>query len=377
MRKYKTIDLFAGIGGIRRGYELTGAFENVISAEIDKYACKTYEHLYHENPFNDVTSKEFKKKVESIEYDTLLAGFPCQAFSRAGKQEGFLDETRGTLFFDVADIINRTKPKTFMLENVDNLLSHEKGHTFEVIINVLVKDLGYTVIGVTEGEDGSLSYERDEFLRNSRYFGVPQNRPRVYIMGFSKEYYGNKLKILKDKHLPTNRQDKPIYQDLNELIEHDVSENYYIASGYLETLKRHKERHKEKGNGFGYMVVNAEGIEHPISNAILATGGSGKERNLIYDPQDGIAGKIVNNKKTPLNDEGIRHMTPYEWGKLQGFVNYAFVDEDGNDCFSMPDKISNTQAYKQFGNSVTIPVIEQMALFMKQTIEELESEIDE
>src|SRR6056297_2696074 len=126
-KKYKTIDLFAGIGGIRRGIEKTGKFRNVMSAEIDEHACKTYELLFGKNPENDVTSEKFKKKVEKIKYDVLLAGFPCQSFSRAGKEEGFKDKTRGTLFFDIADIIDRTRPKAFLLENVDNLLSHDKG----------------------------------------------------------------------------------------------------------------------------------------------------------------------------------------------------------------------------------------------------------
>ena len=133
MKKYKTIDLFSGIGGIRKGFELTGFFENIISAEIDKYACETYKHLFNENPFNDVSSEEFKIKLESLEYDILLAGFPCQSFSIAGKREGFKDLTRGTLFFDIADIISRTKPKAFLLENVEGILTHQKGKTFEII----------------------------------------------------------------------------------------------------------------------------------------------------------------------------------------------------------------------------------------------------
>ena len=128
---------------------------------------------------------------------------------------------------------------------------------------------------------------------------------------------------------------------------------------------RHKERQKNNGNGFGYMVVNRPGIEHPIANTILATGGSGKERNLVYDPQDGIGGMEVSTKKTPLNDQGIRVMTPREWGKLQGFIGYAFM-VDGEDTFSFPEGISDCQKYKQFGNSVTIPVIETMAGFMTE-----------
>lgn len=371
---YKTIDLFAGIGGIRRGYEMTGYFQNVLSAEIDKYACETYEHLYGENPQNDVTTEEFKLKVVNTEYDTLLAGFPCQSFSRAGKQEGFLDSTRGTLFFDIADIIRRTRPKTFMLENVDNLLSHDKGNTFRVIIEVLVNELDYKIVGVEKDLNGKLLYDNKSFMRNSRNFGIPQNRPRVYIMGFDRKYYGNCVDNLPRKELPDKREEKPIYRDLNELLELKAPAEYYVAQGYLDTLKNHRDRHKGKGNGFGYMVVNEPGIENPYSNAILATGGSGKERNLVYDAQDGIAGMIVKGKQTPLNNEHIRHMTPIEWGKLQGFVGYAFVDKNGEDKFSTPPKISKTQLYKQFGNSVTIPVIEQMALYMNECIEFLESQ---
>lgn len=364
---YKTIDLFAGIGGIRKGYELTGFFENVLSAENDKYACQTYEHLYGENPMNDVTTEEFKQKVCNTDYDTLLAGFPCQAFSRAGKQEGFLDSTRGTLFFDVADIIKRTRPKSFMLENVDNLLSHDKGHTFETIINVLCSELNYYVVGV-ENKDGKLTYSRDSFIRNSRNFGIPQNRPRVYIMGFSKEYFGDGISKIKGLSLPTERKRPAIYNDLNDVLEFGAPIDFYVASGYLDTLKKHRARHEGKGNGFGYMVVNEPSIEHPYSNAILATGGSGKERNLVYDPQEEVYGKTVKGKQTPINNEGIRHMMPCEWGKLQGFINYAFM-KDGKDGFSFPTGLSNAQRYKQFGNSVTIPVIEEMALFMKKCIE--------
>ena len=127
--KYKTIDLCAGIGGIRRGFELTGCFENVLSAEIDEFAARTYEHLYGDNPLNDLTSEDFKNKVVNTEYDVLLAGFPCQSFSSVGKKLGFRDSTRGTIFFDIADIISRTNPKAIFLENVENLISHDKGKT--------------------------------------------------------------------------------------------------------------------------------------------------------------------------------------------------------------------------------------------------------
>ena len=323
---YKTIDLCAGIGGIRRGFELTGKFQNVLSAEIDVCAAKTYEHLFGENPLNDLTSDEFKAKVAQTDYDILLAGFPCQTFSRVGQKLGFRDTTKGTIFFDIADIISRTNPRAVFLENVENLVSHDKGETLRRIVTTLEDELSYRIIGVTMDEDGSYVYSGKSFIRNSRNFGLPQNRPRVYIMAFSKKMY--------------------------------------MASGYWKTLKKHKERERAKGHGFGYVVVNAQGIEHPVASTILATGGSGKERNLIYQPKEGVAGKILPTKKTALNDEGIRVMTPTEWGRLQGFIGYAFLDEKGNETFSFPEGTTRTQQYKQFGNSVTIPVIEEMANFM-------------
>jgi DNA (cytosine-5)-methyltransferase 1 len=370
--KYKTIDLFAGIGGIRKGFELTGSFENVLSAEIDKYACITYEYLFGENPCNDVMSEEFKQKVANSNYDVLLAGFPCQAFSRAGKQEGFLDQLRGTLFFDIADILKRTRPKAFLLENVDNLLSHDKKRTFKIIIDTLVNQLDYKVIGVTKDETGVLQYEPRTFIRNSRNFGIPQNRPRVYIMGFDQKYFGDKINRLPSDELPKERTKAYIYENLNEVLEMGADPLYYLSQGYVETLKRHRSRHEGRGNGFGFMILNEPGNERQVSNALLATGGSGKERNLIFDQQAGISGTVVSTKKTPLNHEHLRVMTPREWGKLQGFINYGFIDEEGKDQFSFPPTISRGQQYKQFGNSVTIPVIEEMARFMKISLENMD-----
>ena len=370
--QYRTIDLFAGIGGIRRGFEMTGSFTNILSAENDKYACMTYKHLFGQDAFNDVTTEEFKQKVMKQQYDVLLAGFPCQAFSRAGRQEGFLDQTRGTLFFDVADILQRTRPKAFLLENVDNLISHDKGRTFKIIIETLVNELDYKVIGVETGVGGALLYDPKNFVRNSRNFGMPQNRPRVYIIGFDKRLYGGSVDSIPYFETPQGRKSGALYKDLNDLLEFNARPDFYMAEGYLSTLKKHRERHEGKGNGFGYIVVNAQDIESPIANAILATGGSGKERNLVYDPQDGIAGTFHGAKKSALNSEGIRFMTAREWGKLQGFINYGFMDSEGHDRFSFPESVSLAQQYKQFGNSVTIPVIEEMAQCMKDCLQYLE-----
>lgn len=365
--KYKTIDLFAGIGGIRRGFEKTGKYKNVLSAEIDKYACQAYEHIYGENPYNDVTSDEFKAKVKNIKYDILLGGFPCQTFSIAGKKKGFEDETRGTLFFDIAKILQETSPKAFLLENVEGLLKHDKGRTFEVIARTL-DDLGYKVVGVDIEEDlfgKSFSVKAENMVRTPYNFGIPQKRARIFIMGFRKKDLplGYSFPALPDK------RELGIYRDLNDLIESDVQEKFYLSQQALDTLDNHRNKHKFKKSGFGYVVVND--VESPIANTIMATGGSGKERNLIRQYKKEYDGILVKGKKGVLNHEGIRYMTPNEWGKLQGFVNYAFVDKSGRDNFDLPDNISNTQRYKLFGNSVCIPVIESMAEYMASRLEEI------
>lgn len=363
--KFKTIDLCAGIGGIRRGFEMTGFYRNVISVEIDKYARLTYQYLYGDLPYYDLTSDCFKSIIQKTAYDVLLAGFPCQTFSRAGKGEGFSDKTKGTIFYHIAEIIQNTRPKGILLENVDNLVRHDKGNTFRTIINILEKELNYKVIGAETDSSEELKCQGKDFIRNSKYFGVPQNRPRTYIIAFDRSRYGqNRLDGI-PKELPHGNK-QLLYADLNALLEFGAAPEYYLSAGFLETLKRHKIREKGKGNGFGYKVVNSPGIEHPIANTIMATGGSGKERNLVFDPQPGIAGKIVSHKKTPLNKEGIRFMTPTEWGKLQGFIGYAFIDENKHDGFAFPPEISKCQQYKQFGNSVTIPVIETLAYYMTQ-----------
>ncbi len=248
------------------------------------------------------------------------------------------------------------------MENVDNLIRHDNGNTMRTIINRLELVLNYKVIGVTYDEHGQPVYDGRDFVRNSKYFGVPQNRPRTYIMAFDRLHYGDNLTGEFPNLLP-DHNDLHIYEDLNDLLEFGAEPRHYMASGYLETLEKHKERQKANGNGFGYIVVNRPGVEHPIANTILATGGSGKERNLVYDPQDGVAGMAIPTKTTPLNSKGIRVMTPREWGKLQGFIGYAFLD-NGVDIFEFPEGISECQKFKQFGNSVTIPVLETLAEFM-------------
>lgn len=355
--KYKTIDLCAGVGGIRKGFELTGYFENIKSVENDKFACITYEHLYKEDAYGDISEPKIKAKLEEIEYDVLMAGFPCQTFSAVGQREGFKDSTRGTIFFHIAEIIQNTRPRAFLLENVEGLLTHNRGNTFKTILKTLINELGYSIIGV---DSETLIFNRDNILLNTKAFGLPQNRPRVYIMGYNtRDYEFAGL----NRYLLPKKSDKIIYKDLENLLDEDVELKYYLAEGYLNTLKRHKDKQGKKGNGFGYVIVNEHGRESKISNAILATGGSGKERNLIKQYKNGVAGEVVPNKKTPLNSEYIRMMTPDEWAKLQGFKGYAFKN-GSEDMFSFPINLSDAQKYKQMGNAVSIPVIEELAYMM-------------
>ena len=371
--QYKTIDLCAGIGGIRRGFELAGDFKTVASAEIDEQACRTYEHLYGDDPRNDITSDKFKQHIRTLRYDVLMAGFPCQAFSSVGLRQGFKDKIKGTIFFDIAEIIEQTTPKVVFLENVENLVSHNKGSTFKTIIETLENDLGYKVIGVTTKADGSLQYNARSFVRNSKNFGIPQNRPRVYIVAFSRAYYGSRVDQLPDR-LP-EKSEKIIYEKLIDVLDldKDIAARFFLSSVYLKTLEDHSVRQKEKGYGFGYCILNEPGKEHAVSNALLATGGSGRERNLIYDVRNGkkYAGCEVKGKYSPINNKCIRTMTPTEWGRLQGFIGYAFKNKDGRERFSFPENMPNVQQYQQFGNSVTIPVIETMAKFVLACVESM------
>jgi len=368
--KWRTIDLCAGIGGIRRGFELTEKFENVLSAEIDEQACQTYQLLYGDDPRNNLTSRDFKDKVRSTKYDVLLAGFPCQAFSSVGLKLGFRDKTKGSIFFDIAEIIEETLPKVVFLENVSNLIAHDKGRTFKTIIEILENDLNYRVVGVKRNK-GELYAASKSFVRNTRDFGLPQNRPRVYIVCFSRDYFGNAVDTLPNE-LPQHGR-KQIFESVNDILESNVDASFFLSSGYLRTLEQHAIRQEAKGYGFGYNIVNNDGIERPIATTLLATGGSGKERNLVIDKINGVrwSGTEVRYKKTPINSKNVRMMTPTEWGRLQGFIGYAFVDENGVDKFRFPVGMKNSAKFKQLGNSVSIPVIEEMANFVVQCVEKM------
>lgn len=371
MSVFTMMDLCAGIGGIRRGFEMTGHFQNVLSAEIEPNACAAYKHLYGEDPTNDLTSEAFKKKTRNLNCDVLAAGFPCQTFSRAGKKAGFKDEEKGIIFFAIRDIIKgmKRRPKCLVLENVDNLLTHDKGETFKTILDTLINVLNYHVIGaVQDTKTGKISFQSKDFIRNSRNFGVPQNRPRVYIIAFDKRRYKSKINKLPACTPPENKRIR-LYKSLNDLLDTEVDPRYFLSAGYLKTLEKHAEREKKKGHGFGYRIVNTPDIPKPIANTILATGGSGKERNLVLDIINGqkYAGKKVVLKKTPINNKNIRMMTPNEWGKLQGFVNYGFK-KGKKDTFSLPEHMTDFAKYKLFGNAVTIPVARTMADFVLECL---------
>lgn len=316
--KFKFIDLFAGIGGFRLALQNLGG-KCVFTSEWDKYSKQTYKANFGELPFGDIT-KPLTKSYIPDSFDVLCAGFPCQAFSIAGKRGGF-EDTRGTLFFDVAEIIKSKMPKAVFLENVKGLRSHDKGKTLATILNVLREDLGY--------------YVPEPQIINAKMYGVPQNRERIFIVGFRKDLG------IDDFNYPKPIKGRPT---INEILEdEEVSVKYYLSETYIETLRRHRERHESKGNGFGYEIISNDGI----ANAVVC-GGMGRERNLVIDHRL-TDFTPVTNIKGKVNREGIRRMTPREWARLQGFPdNYRIV-------------VSDAQAYKQFGNSVAVPAIQKTA----------------
>lgn len=316
--KFKFIDLFAGIGGFRLALQnLEG--KCVFTSEWDKYSKQTYKANFGEIPFGDITKPETKNYIPD-NFDVLCAGFPCQAFSIAGRRGGF-EDTRGTLFFDVAEIIKKKQPKAIFLENVKGLRNHDKGKTLATILNVLREDLNYFV--------------PEPQILNAKEFGVPQNRERIFIVGFRKDLGIN------DFQYPEPTDKNAILEDILE--KEEVSVKYYLSTTYVQTLKNHRARHESKGNGFGYEIIPNNGT----ANAVVC-GGMGRERNLVYD--DRLTNfKPITNISGKVNRENIRKMTPREWARLQGYPdNFKIV-------------VSDAQAYKQFGNSVAVPAIQATA----------------
>jgi len=303
--KFTFIDLFAGIGGIRIAYQNAGG-KCVFSSEWNKFAKSTYEANFGEVPFGDITQINEKNIPD---HDILLGGFPCQPFSIAGvskknslgRKHGFLDETQGTLFFDVARIIQKKRPKAFMLENVKNLMSHDKGRTFKVIRKTL------------EELDYSLHYQ----VIDGKHF-VPQHRERIIIVGFDKHFYGGKEKF-SFPVLP-----EPVHT-VGAVLENKPDSKYTLSDKLWNFLKEYSEKHKAKGNGFGYGLTDLNGISRTISARYY------KDGSEVLIPQKG---------KNP------RRLTPRECARMMGFP----------DTFVIP--VSDNQAYKQFGNSVIVPLME-------------------
>lgn len=326
MKKLKAIDLFAGIGGVRLGLQNAG-FDVIFSNDNDSYCKMTFEKYFNDGLDNrDIRDIDLN---EIPDHDLLAAGFPCQPFSQAGHQKGF-DDSRGSLFFDLARIIEAKKPPVLLLENVKNLISHNKGETFKVISSTL-EDLGYTI------------YPQ---VLNSADYGLPQRRQRIYIVGF------------RDKNIPF-RFPNPELNDclkIADILESDVDESYFLSQKYYEGLVKHKKRHREKGSGFGFEILNPDFVAHA-----LVVGNMGRERNLIQDkPRAGFY-KKGDDKATKRNALGVRKLTIRECARLQGFP----------EGFKFP--VTKTQAYKQLGNTVSVPVIKAIGEGILDSLENTKS----
>lgn len=300
--KYSMIDLFSGIGGTRLGFQQTGKVKSVFSSEIDKFAIKTYEKNFGDIPYGDITKIQSK---DIPNHDILVGGFPCQAFSQAGKKLGFKD-TRGTLFFEIARILHDKQPKSFLLENVKNLTTHDKGRTFKVILDTL-QELDYEVYYKTY---------------KARDFGVPQNRERIYIVGFNKKTILNYDDFDFPAPLGCNTC-------VGDILETNVDDKYTISDQLWQGHQRRKEKNSVEGKGFGYTLFNEKS---PYTNTLSAR---------YY--KDGSEILIEQKGKNP------RKITPREAARLQGFPEE----------FVIP--VSDTQAYRQFGNSVAVPTIHAIA----------------
>lgn len=293
------IDLFAGIGGIRLPFDKLGG-KCVFSSEIDKFSIQTYQANFGEKPHGDIT----KIEASSIpKFDVLLAGFPCQAFSIAGKRAGF-DDVRGTMFFEIARILKHHRPKCFLLENVKGLLNHNMGETFKVILDILENTLGYKV------------YHQ---VLNAKHFGLPQNRERVIMVGFLDDSI--EFKFPKGTFSKTR---------LGDILETGVAEKYTLSDKLWKGQQLRKEKHKQKGNGFGYSLFNENSS---YTSTISAR---------YY--KDGSEILVEQTGKNP------RRLTPREAARLQGF------DDD------FKQVVSDAQMYKQLGNSVATKMIEAVAI---------------
>ena len=301
------IDLFAGMGGFRLAMQAQGG-KCVFSSEWNTFSQKTYFANFGDMPFGDIT-KEVTKSYIPDRFDVLCAGFPCQPFSIAGvskkkslgRETGFKDKTQGTLFFDVADIISRHRPKAFYLENVKNLTSHDKGNTFRVIKETL-EELNYSL----------------HYLVMDGQTYVPQHRERIMIVGFDKErYHGEENFEFPEQHQAT--------RSVKEILDPNIDPKYTLSDKLWEYLQNYAEKHRAKGNGFGYGLVDLNGITRTLSARYY------KDGSEILIPQEG---------KNP------RRLSPRECARLMGYPDEYMID-----------KVSDVQAYRQCGNSVIVPLI--------------------
>ena len=311
-KEFTFIDLFAGIGGMRIAFDKAGG-RCVFSSEWNKFSQQTYETNFGDIPDGDIT----KIKAKDIpNHDILVGGFPCQPFSLAGvsskkalgRKHGFEDETQGTLFFDIVRIIREKKPKAFLLENVKNLKSHDKGKTFKVIMKKLQEDLEYDVhVKIVDASSV-----------------VPQHRERIFIVGFKKPM---------DFKFPKMIDKRPTLADI---LQKQVDEKYTLKDGTWNSLQRHKKKHQEKGNGFGFnLVTNTKEISKTLSARYY---------------KDGAEILIAQKKKNP------RKLTPRECASLMGFPK------------SFKIEVSDNQAYRQFGNAVVVPVVKEIAKEIVRTL---------
>ena len=322
------VDLFAGIGGFRIALEQLGG-RCVYASEFESSARKSYGMNHGVVPFGDITLQENKDRIPDG-VDVLCAGFPCQPFSMAGLRLGLSDRTKGTLFYDLQEIIEAKHPQIILLENVPGLLSihnrDEEGNrlpekTIDTILDVLRNELDY--------------YVPDPQILNAKHFGVPQNRDRVFIVGFLEQPNAEYIYPTGDG-IPELR-----FGDIRE--QGIVDTRYYMSERYWQTLVRHKEAQHNKGRGYGYRIIGDDEFGHT-----LMVGGMGLERNLVKDPSN----PDVNNVEDPrgeLNHDHIRVLTELECARMQGFP------DDFDIC------VGKSPAYKQFGNSVAIPVVREVA----------------
>ncbi len=317
------IDLFAGMGGFRLAMQAQGG-KCVFSSEWNKYAQKTYFANFGEMPFGDIT-KESTKSFIPEHFDILCAGFPCQPFSIAGvskkkslgRETGFKDKTQGTLFFDVADIISRHRPKAFFLENVKNLTSHDKGNTFRVIYETL------------EELDYSIHYQ---VMDGQTY--VPQHRERIMIVGFDRKRYHDE----EDFSFPEQHQ---ATRTISEILDPNIDMKYTLSDKLWSYLQAYAEKHRAKGNGFGFGLVDLNGISRTLSARYY------KDGSEILIPQ----GEGINPRK----------LSPRECARLMGYP----------DAYRL-NQVSDVQAYRQCGNSVVVPLITAVSEKILKTINDYE-----